>query len=133
MITKPLATCHVRTSFPSVKGQNPPLNSVQPSVTGTSGANIAASLGRTIIANTHDNAIRRLVHVKPVSVFARISALSFCTLVRASIVWRCLFTEGKEVLTWHVAKGFVITPLDTHLVSAIIGLYFGGSLAGHRG
>ena len=43
------------------------------------------------------------------------------------------FTEGKEVLTWHVAKGFVITPLDTHLVSAIIGLYFGGSLAGHRG
>jgi len=24
--------------------------------------------------------------------------------------------------------GMVITPLDTHLVSAIVGLYFGGSL-----
>jgi hypothetical protein len=24
-----------------------------------------------------------------------------------------------------MAKGFVITPLDTHIVSAIVGLYFG--------
>lgn len=41
------------------------------------------------------------------------------------------FTEGKEVVTWEAVEGIVITPLDTHLVSAIIGLYFGGSLIGH--
>jgi|TARA_Y100000114_G_C11737344_1_gene316981 hypothetical protein len=41
-----------------------------------------------------------------------------------------LFFEGKEVMKWIPmdAKGIVITPLDTNLVSAIIGLYFGGSL-----
>ena len=33
-----------------------------------------------------------------------------------------------EAIQWKVAKGFVITPLDTHLMSAIVGLYFGGSL-----
>ena len=40
------------------------------------------------------------------------------------------FTEGKDVMSWvpMAAKGIVITPLDTNLVSAIIGLYFGGSL-----
>lgn len=35
-----------------------------------------------------------------------------------------LFPE-QEVVKWKTAQGFVITPLDTHLVSAIIGLYFG--------
>ena len=41
-----------------------------------------------------------------------------------------LFFEGKEVLKWEVlsSRGLVLTPLDTNLVSAIIGLYFGGSL-----
>ena len=41
-----------------------------------------------------------------------------------------LFFEGKEVMKWIPmdAKGIVLTPLDTNLVSAIIGLYFGGSL-----
>ena len=41
-----------------------------------------------------------------------------------------LFFEGKELLKWEVmsARGLVLTPLDTNLVSAIIGLYFGGSL-----
>ena len=41
-----------------------------------------------------------------------------------------LFFEGKEVLKWEVlsARGLVLTPLDTNLVSAIVGLYFGGSL-----
>jgi hypothetical protein len=32
---------------------------------------------------------------------------------------------GKEVVKWQMAQGFVITPLDTHIVSAIVGLYFG--------
>ena len=41
-----------------------------------------------------------------------------------------LFFEGKEVMQWvpMAHKGIVITPLDTNLVAAIIGLYFGGSL-----
>ena len=30
-----------------------------------------------------------------------------------------------EAIQWKSANGFVITPLDTHIVSAIIGLYFG--------
>ena len=41
-----------------------------------------------------------------------------------------LFFEGKEIMKWvpMEAKGIIITPLDTNLVSAIIGLSFGGSL-----
>ena len=38
------------------------------------------------------------------------------------------FTEGREVFEWITFKGLVITQLDTNLVSAIIGIYFGGSL-----
>ena len=38
------------------------------------------------------------------------------------------FTDGREVIKWQPAAGFVITPLDTHLVSAITGLYFGASI-----
>ena len=30
-----------------------------------------------------------------------------------------------EAIQWKYAEGFVITPLDTHIVSAIVGLYFG--------
>ncbi len=36
--------------------------------------------------------------------------------------------EKKEVVMDQEFFGVVITPLDTHLMSAIIGLYFGGSL-----
>jgi len=38
------------------------------------------------------------------------------------------FTEGQESVKWQYLRGLVITPLDTHLVSAIIGLYFGASM-----
>ena len=38
------------------------------------------------------------------------------------------FTEGAESVTWQHMKGLVLTPLDTHLLSAIIGLYFGASM-----
>lgn len=31
----------------------------------------------------------------------------------------------SEAVVWKYAQGFVITPLDTHIVSAIVGLYFG--------
>lgn len=39
--------------------------------------------------------------------------------------WTLLFGGGQEMIKWQVAQGFVITPLDTHIVSAIVGLYFG--------
>ena len=35
---------------------------------------------------------------------------------------------GREVFEWITFQGLVITQLDTNLVSAIIGMYFGGSL-----
>lgn len=38
---------------------------------------------------------------------------------------KSLFGGGDEIVKWKVAQGFVITPLDTHIVSAIVGLYFG--------
>ena len=39
-----------------------------------------------------------------------------------------LFIPEKESMKWIAFHGLVITPLDTNLVSAIIGMYFGGSL-----
>ena len=38
------------------------------------------------------------------------------------------FREGIEIWQWVTFQGLVITQLDTNLVSAIIGMYFGGSL-----
>ena len=38
------------------------------------------------------------------------------------------FKEGREIFEWITFEGLVITQLDTNLVSAIIGMYFGGSL-----
>ncbi len=38
------------------------------------------------------------------------------------------FSEGTEDTVWKNMKGLVLTPLDTHLVSAIVGLYFGASM-----
>ena len=37
--------------------------------------------------------------------------------------------EQKEMLVDRKFAGVVITPMDTHLMASIIGLYFGGSLA----
>ena len=36
--------------------------------------------------------------------------------------------EKKEILMDKSFAGVIITPLDTHLMSAIVGLYFGGRL-----
>lgn len=36
-----------------------------------------------------------------------------------------IFGGDTEIVKWKYANGFVITPLDTHIVSAIVGLYFG--------
>lgn len=43
-----------------------------------------------------------------------------------------LFFSGSEETRWHTVQGLTLTPLDTHTLSLIIGLYFGGSLVGHR-
>ena len=40
-----------------------------------------------------------------------------------------IFGGETEVVKWQAARGFVITPLDTHIVSAIVGLYFGAGFA----
>ncbi len=39
------------------------------------------------------------------------------------------FFGGKSEIIWQTAQGLVITPLDTHLVTAIAGLYFGAGAA----
>lgn len=39
------------------------------------------------------------------------------------------WNEGKEVMVWKTVHGLAITPLDTHLMSAIIGFYFGNQIA----
>ena len=38
------------------------------------------------------------------------------------------FTKDVEIFKWITFEGLVITQLDTNLVSAIIGMYFGGIL-----
>ena len=38
------------------------------------------------------------------------------------------FTEGNEETLWRSMSGLILTPLDTHLLSAIIGMYFGASM-----
>lgn len=42
------------------------------------------------------------------------------------------FSNDIEKIQWQEVRGLTITPLDTHLLSAIVGLYFGGSIAGHN-
>lgn len=38
------------------------------------------------------------------------------------------FTDPHDTTKWKALSGLVVTPLDTHLVAAIIGMYFGGSV-----
>ena len=38
------------------------------------------------------------------------------------------YVQQKEMLVDRKFAGVVITPMDTHLMASIIGLYFGGSL-----
>lgn len=39
-----------------------------------------------------------------------------------------IFASSTDITQWKPMTGLVITPLDTHVVSSIVGLYFGGSL-----
>ena len=38
-----------------------------------------------------------------------------------------IFSYSLDVTQWKPLTGLVITPLDTHVVSSIVGLYFGAS------
>jgi len=38
-----------------------------------------------------------------------------------------LFDDNEHII-WKTAQGLTITPLDSHLVAGIIGLYFGGKV-----
>jgi hypothetical protein len=50
------------------------------------------------------------------------------TEVEGSLIsW--LFCFDTSTVKWRPVVGLVITPLDTHVVSSIIGLYFGASMA----
>ena len=43
------------------------------------------------------------------------------------------FTESKEIIKWYdIEQGILITPFHTHMMAAINGMYFGGSLVGSR-
>ena len=44
-------------------------------------------------------------------------------------IFSFLVGSDSEKVIWKEAAGFVITPLDTHIVSAIVGLYFGAGFA----
>ncbi len=38
------------------------------------------------------------------------------------------WTEDETKVVWKTMQGMVLTPLDTHIVSSIIGMYFGASM-----
>ena len=38
------------------------------------------------------------------------------------------WSDDETVVKWKAVEGLVITPLDTHVVSSIIGMYFGNSV-----
>lgn len=40
------------------------------------------------------------------------------------------FTEDKEAVVWKTVQGLTLTPLDTHAVMAVLGMYFGHSVVG---
>lgn len=42
------------------------------------------------------------------------------------------FSSDAMKIKWVTMRGLTITPLDTHLLAAIIGMYFGGSLTKTR-
>ena len=57
--------------------------------------------------------------------YPEVSVFVGYTEVQSNFFTNFFGSEGTEVIKWQMAQGFVITPLDTHIVSAIVGLYFG--------
>ena len=48
--------------------------------------------------------------------------------ITKTFLW--FFSSTQSVVVWDQVIGLPITPLDTHLMSAIVGLYFGSSITG---
>ena len=85
--------------------------------------NVGFQWTRRIIALTAIFAI--VVFPKLVAVFAPDIAV---TVGYTQFKPGLFFVPEKEIMKWESLQGLVITPLDTNLVGAIIGMYFGGSL-----
>ena len=86
--------------------------------------NVGFQWTRRIIALTAIFAI--VVLPKLVAIFAPdISVTDGYTQFKPGFLF---FTQDVEIFKWITFEGLVITQLDTNLVSAIIGMYFGGSL-----
>lgn len=63
---------------------------------------------------------------KIVAVFMPETAVFFGYAEMSKGFW--FFGSEGERIVWEQMHGLVITPLDMHLLAAIVGLYFGGSL-----
>ncbi len=63
---------------------------------------------------------------KMVAVFMPETAVFFGYAEMTRGFW--FFGSEGEKIVWEQMHGLVITPLDKHLLAAIVGLYFGGSL-----
>ena len=99
-------------------------------------ANTAREHGKT---DTHFAWTRRLIALSAVFSIIVLPKLVAVWYPEVSVIvgysevqggfWKNLFGQPSEVVQWKSAQGFVITPLDTHIVSAIVGLYFGAGFA----
>jgi len=94
-------------------------------------ADTAREYGKT---DTHFAWTRRLIALSAIFaiiVLPKLVAVWYpevSVIVGYTEVHGCLFNwifGGDGTVQWQAARGFVITPLDTHIVSAIVGLYFG--------
>ena len=95
-------------------------------------ANTAREHGKT---DTHFAWTRRLIALSAVFSIIVLPKLVAVWYPEVSVIvgysevqagfWKSLFGSSTEAVQWKAAQGFVITPLDTHIVSAIVGLYFG--------
>tara|TARA_R100000951_G_scaffold102029_1_gene93955 strand:- start:628 stop:1050 length:423 start_codon:yes stop_codon:yes gene_type:complete len=96
-----------------------------------SGQQEARSYGKTDVHFAWTRRIIALSAVGSIIVLPKVAALlypevsvivGYTEMQGGLINWLFGTTEAIE---WKYAQGFVITPLDTHIVSAIVGLYFG--------
>lgn len=70
-----------------------------------------------------------LIIVCSVMVLPKVAAMmgyevNYGTASEQSLLWG-LFGDSQRVI-WYVAGGVPVTPMDTHSLAAVVGLYFGG-------
>ena len=104
-------------------------------ITGLAAQSEATDLARRY-ENTGFQVTRRIIALSAVFaviVWPKIVPVLFpdMTVIVGYTQWNpgfLFFTEGSEAVTWQHMRGLVLTPLDTQLLSAIVGLYFGASM-----